>query len=934
MTANQTTNSDTHYNWNSQHPETQYPNDTNNIYFNIVKKQPGRDSFRLLTNKMPNFLLTNENYHTFSNRQLFEQYDIAEILRGDFSRLFFDIDVDNGVYTPEELHYTYEQIYTILQLFKIPFNNLYGVIEITTRKEITVPEEWIETFPNLITIPTPYNDKEFSAHLYVSGYYFNRNDLFSLFSAGLNHYNKDPSILTHFSSYIDQSIYVRQGGQKVFRFALSGKAMKNRPAPPFSDSQLQFVHQNLIHFVCTKTEIDTIPISEQSPEFQAVKAYLEQFKGRHATRDTRRQTKQDLIEELEDDVLKHERISKKYIAKQTTHALWWHSLILQIKNYLLSNPNATDDELFDEFIKEEYQYFSNSNNRRLRQPSDVHSAIREARKREYISIEDVIDLTDTTKPDEEFNNKNNCLKYTIEQFKAHVQSIDGVSIPEFCKLLHFTFVFFTRSDSDKSSVNSILYTETQNKNIVVKGYEDFLKTLKPSPINVRLIRQIEKTDKRKKNDDTEIITVVQTIPLATAFIVFDKYKQRFYDFRLCAKNDLENQIKYFSMYSKPTSTTHKTKLPPAIDEILNIIATERSNEENVDFCINEKKKEYILNWFAYILQHPESRNAVCLQISTVQGVGKNILSNAICDYLGSYFSEPSKDIDKVIGTYNGGIDNKLLIVMNEVNNSKKNTDLLKAFITEDTIQINVKYGMAYTGLNCASYLIYTNHEDTNTITNGDRRFTFIKSYGVPKSKAFYASICEPGKEGHLLKAIRDQFINHLLSRDLSFFKPNQPEVFDKLRIIEKREDSRAAIYKCLLIILQSNQYPKDYILQNDFVNLVQQAINGFYPNVFYNAFGIEELKGIDDEIRAELSNRQQKFTAQILNSIINWDDEGIIEKYKSKKQGETRDKIVIALRTPKIIAHSQPQNPLLTAPEELLSAPNEFEGIIDDFDSV
>ena len=125
------------------------------------------------------------------------------------------------------------------------------------------------------------------------------------------------------------------------------------------------------------------------------------------------------------------------------------------------------------------------------------------------------------------------------------------------------------------------------------------------------------------------------------------------------------------MYSNPTSTTHKTKLPPAIDEILNIIATERSNEENVDFCINSNKKEYILNWFAYILQHPESRNAVCLQISTVQGVGKNILSNAICDYLGSYFSEPSKDIDKVIGTYNGGIDNKLLIVMNEVDNSKK-----------------------------------------------------------------------------------------------------------------------------------------------------------------------------------------------------------------------------------------------------------------------
>lgn len=899
--------SNTHFTWNSDKDHCQMP-DGDNVYFNLVKRDPNRDAFRFSSNRMPNCVLSQDPriYQQFSKAELYHNYDIAEIIRGDFSRLFFDIDVDNGVFTSEELDYTLEQIKRILQLLQIPFTNLNGAVEVSTRKYSSIEpliKDWLDAFPQLLIIPTSLNDKEFSAHLYVYGYYFPRNDLFHLFSAGENQYIKDPSFENHLSSYIDQSVYVRAGAQKVFRFPLSGKAIKHRPCPPFSEQQLQIVSQNLLAFVCTKTSIDTQIITSENENYQMLKAYLNQFKGRNAKRDTRRMKKQDMQDELEDDILQHERISKKYIARQTTHALWWRSLILQVKNYLLSNPLATDDELFDIFIQEEYQYFSNSNNRKIRQPSDVKSAIREARECKYISIEDVIDLTDHSKPDDTFSNKNNCIQYTIDQFKAKVQGIDGITIPEFCKLMYFTFAFFTRSDSEKSSVLNILYTETKEKRIVIKGYEEFIRMLKPSPINVRLIREITKIDNRFNPPEERKEMVVQSVPLITAFNLFDKYKQRFYDFRLCAEN---SDIKYFSLYSNPTSAP-KTPIPQGIDEILNILATEKSDEADKDFVVNVEKKEYILNWFAYLLQHPESRNAVCLQISTVQGVGKNLLSNAVCDYLGSFFSEPSKDIDKIIGTYNGGIDNKLLIVMNEVDTKQKNVDLLKAVITEDTIQINVKYGMQYTGLNCANYLIYTNHEDTKTISSGDRRFTYIKSYGLPKPKSFYASICEPGKEGHLKPEIRKQFINHLLSRDLTNYKPNEPQEFDKKKLFEKREDSRSAIYRCLVQILQSKEYPKDYILQKDFIELVQKAIMSFEQDIFFKNFGIESLKGIDEQIRAELNNKQTTFTEKTLNSIINWDDEGIIEKYKSNKRDETRNKKVIALRTPKNAPQIQPQ---------------------------
>lgn len=895
--SNVQTMTNTHYIWNSKN-SNQLPN-SDITYFNVVKRIPGKDSFKFPVKKTPNIAFNQSNYlqvqQYFANLQLYQQYDIAEILRADYSRLFFDIDVDNGVYTPKELDLTLEQLLKILELLGIPEDNVYGVIEMTTQKQINYPENWTSHFHNVFVIQNPYTDKEFSSHLYISGYYFSRDALYSILSMGLNHYCKDPLNQLHLSSYIDHSVYVHAGSQKVFRFALSGKAIKNRPAPPFTQEQLNFVVNNFNKFVCTKTEEDKILIAESSEQFQHLKTYLSQFKGVPG-RDPRRMKKQDLYDELADDILRHERISKKYIARQTTHAMWWHSLILQVKNYLLSNQNATDEELFTEFGKEEYQYFSNSQNKRIYQPSDIRSAIQQARTNPYISIEDIIDLETTN---EEFSNKNNSLKYTIEEFKAIVQRNNGVSIPELCKLIYFTFVFFTRSDADKSSILSILYMETKQKKIVLKGYEEFIKSMKTSPIVIRLHREITKTDNRKKENKDSTEQIIQTLTLDQAFYSFDKYKQRFYDFRLCAKNDIESNIKYFSMYSNPTSAP-KTPIPKPIDLIVDILATELSEEENKVLFINQEKKDYILDWFAYLLQHPESRNAVCLQISTVQGVGKNLLSNAICDYLGSFFSEPSKDIDKVIGTYNGGIDNKLLIVMNEVDNTQKNTDLLKAIITEDTVQINVKYGLQYTGLNCANYLIYTNHIDTNTISNGDRRFTFIKSYGVPMSKAFYASICVPGKEGHLKEEIRNQFIKHLLSRDLTNYKPNEPKEFDKHVIEEKREETRSSIHKLILQILQSEEYEKDYIICDDLIDLTNQIMSIYSSNdILYKFFKLDFLKNADNVVRAELQNRNKNFTAQALNSIINFKDDDIIEKIKSNKRDETRNKQIIRLRKPK-----------------------------------
>ena len=70
------------------------------------------------------------------------------------------------------------------------------------------------------------------------------------------------------------------------------------------------------------------------------------------------------------------------------------------------------------------------------------------------------------------------------------------------------------------------------------------------------------------------------------------------------------------------------------------------------------------------------------------------------------------------------------------------------------------------------------------------------------------------------------------------------------------------------------------------------------------------MKDIEKFIKAELSERKcDSFSAKALSNIINFNDETELEKIKSNKRDDTRNKYVIRLRTPKILTKeiNQPQ---------------------------
>ncbi|KAA6398240.1 MAG: hypothetical protein EZS28_006237 [Streblomastix strix] len=125
-----------------------------------------------------------------------------------------------------------------------------------------------------------------------------------------------------------------------------------------------------------------------------------------------------------------------------------------------------------------------------------------------------------------------------------------------------------------------------------------------------------------------------------------------------------------------------------IDQFLGLVKdTISANDERV--------YEYILNWFAFIVQNIGKKTETAIILKGLQGIGKNVSTNVLCELLADYSSNNITDIDDFVGKFNTAIENKLLAIVNEMKyfgeSRMSNMDALKSIITESSFEINEKY---------------------------------------------------------------------------------------------------------------------------------------------------------------------------------------------------------------------------------------------------
>jgi hypothetical protein len=180
-----------------------------------------------------------------------------------------------------------------------------------------------------------------------------------------------------------------------------------------------------------------------------------------------------------------------------------------------------------------------------------------------------------------------------------------------------------------------------------------------------------------------------------------------------------------------------------------------------------------LDWLGHIEQHPgDLTTTAWVHISPSHGTGRNWLASVLTRVWKVYVA-PSFDLSETLKSgFNEGLSQKLLIVVDEINEGGSNArwdnaEKMKTLVTAETRSVNEKYGHKSLEWNVARWLIFSNHTSALPLTDKDRRFNVVRNDRPRLPDEHYE---------RLYAALRDpEFIASvawmLKTRDVSGFKP-------------------------------------------------------------------------------------------------------------------------------------------------------------------
>lgn len=134
---------------------------------------------------------------------------------------------------------------------------------------------------------------------------------------------------------------------------------------------------------------------------------------------------------------------------------------------------------------------------------------------------------------------------------------------------------------------------------------------------------------------------------------------------------------------------------------------------------------YVVNWLSFLFQKPKEQIGTAIVLAGPQGAGKNTFSNVICHLLGE-FATPNTSLEKVTGNFNDAIENKKLLVCNElktfIRNKSFDTEKLKTLISDSNQNISLRYRQSYSTEIITNFIFISNNIAPVLIEEDDRRF--------------------------------------------------------------------------------------------------------------------------------------------------------------------------------------------------------------------
>ncbi len=138
---------------------------------------------------------------------------------------------------------------------------------------------------------------------------------------------------------------------------------------------------------------------------------------------------------------------------------------------------------------------------------------------------------------------------------------------------------------------------------------------------------------------------------------------------------------------------------------------------------DEKVFIYVKNWIINMINL--NKNKTCLYFRSVQGTGKSSICSFLTEIIGQNGSTIQQSGASINTNFNSCFKNKVLAVFEELSCSSFEwnamSNKLKAYITEETMQVEEKYKEKITINNYLNVIISTNNNDVK-ISTDDRRY--------------------------------------------------------------------------------------------------------------------------------------------------------------------------------------------------------------------
>lgn len=340
----------------------------------------------------------------------------------------------------------------------------------------------------------------------------------------------------------------------------------------------------------------------------------------------------------------------------------------------------------------------------------------------------------------------------------------------------------------------------------------------------------EKLAKMVKCYDEELCKDKRNHP--TAYTAFEKYKTHF---NITAIKFYSKNPKHISMYK---GLYYRIDIP--LTEIkMDLIQPFLDHTKNVICNGNEELYNYVLDWISFIIKNPNGKTGTVLCITGEQGSGKNTFTIVLQEML-HWYSRVLEDIDHILGRWNSLMENKKLIIGNEIaafgEGQKTTWNKFKHLNTEDTVTFEEKNEPKRQCENHLNFILVSNNDIIAPIEKTDRRFLVMK---VPSTYVQLDGIDTDEEKLAKLKYFEDLYSKIEILDDTGKYIPN-PEFYDNITsYFHNREYTKGFNVRKLpetkekkLIQDQFKSYVEDFI-EDNYYQLTRE--HGWSKNILMNS---------------------------------------------------------------------------------------------------